>query len=459
MKALHNFYKKYRPEILIFSAITFIYFFNTWSIPIIDGDTFYYIAKAKRILSNGSWLVFENLSAKPPLVLWISALFYKIFGANLFAVNLWHTLFSLGTILIVYILGRRFFYRKAALYSSVILAANLLFFYQDRTPMLDTPLTFLITASLFFIMLFEEQQKYRDIILAFFFAGLAFLTKGLLGLVIPFGAYFFYLLFIRELWNRVINHLPKFLFGFTVFLLVISVWIVPQLIYHGQDFANELFRENIERFFHTIDSSGTGMVHQEGTVQRDYYVYIIYLALFFLPWTPFIIPALKKPGSMTGMLRSVFWFVFIVFSISGHYKNPRYILPLFPALSLLVGYYLSDTPRIGKLARGVYWGFGLLFSVAAVYLLIADLPAESAAYLPIALALLLGLSFTLILAGIFAAKKQDFFFKTVSVSMSICLLTMRQRYLLQPKERQTTEKWSQLIASSMIYSFIWIDRS
>jgi len=421
MKTLLAFWNKYRLEVIFFSIIVFVYLFNIWSIPIIDGDTFFYIAKAKRILISGHWFVFENLSAKPPLIIWISALFYKLFGANLIAVNLWHSLFSLATIVLVYIMGRRFFYRKVALYSAMIMASTLLFFYQDRTPMLDTPLTFFVTLSLFFIMLFEDQQKYRDIILAFFFAGLGFLTKGLLGLAIPFGAYFFYLIFIRELWSRAITHLPKFIAGLAVFLLVISVWIAPQMIHHGQDFTNGLYRENVERFFHTIDASGTGMVHKEGEVQKDYYAYIIYLALFFLPWTPFIIPALKKSGSMTGLLRSSFWFVFIVFSVSGHYKNPRYILPLFPALSLMIGCYLTDIPKIGKISKISYFIFGLLFALISAFLLSAKLPIDTAPYLPIVLTLSLGLALVLFLAGFISKEKPDIFFKTVFIAMMATL--------------------------------------
>jgi uncharacterized membrane protein YciS (DUF1049 family) len=122
------------------------------------------------------------------------------------------------------------------------------------------------------------------------------------------------------------------------------------------------------------------------------------------------------------MLRSVFWFVFIVFSVSGHYKNPRYILPLYPALSLLVGYYLSDNPKIGKVAIVVYWAFGFLFAIAAIYLSLAELPAESAGYLPIALTLLIGLSAVTISAAVTARKDSEVFFKMTASTMFVTLL-------------------------------------
>ena len=85
MEKVKSFVEKWLVEILLVIGFVLLFLLILPFVPIFDGDTFYYIAKARRMLSTGDIFNTSTLMAKPVLVLWMYALFYKVFGVNLFA--------------------------------------------------------------------------------------------------------------------------------------------------------------------------------------------------------------------------------------------------------------------------------------------------------------------------------------------------------------------------------------
>src|SRR5437867_2873148 len=74
-------------------------------------DEAIYASVAKEIIQSGNWLKFtlggEPWTDKPPLAIWVTAVFYKLFGINEFSARFFSALCGLGTVIVTYLLGRK----------------------------------------------------------------------------------------------------------------------------------------------------------------------------------------------------------------------------------------------------------------------------------------------------------------------------------------------------------------
>jgi len=160
------------------------------------------------------------------------------------------------------------------------------------------------------------------------------LSKGLIGLLIPGSVLVLYSLIN---WHWTVWRRMQWLPGATIFL-VLSVpwfWLVSQ---RNPEFANFFFiHEHFQRFL-------TNEARREGAIW--YFVPILFVG--FLPWTS-LLPRLvreswprRQESSFQVERFLLIWavFVFAFFSKSNS-KLPSYILPMFPALALLLGQTLA----------------------------------------------------------------------------------------------------------------------
>ncbi|MDR1113533.1 MAG: hypothetical protein LBL50_00385, partial [Candidatus Margulisbacteria bacterium] len=240
-------------------------------------------------------------------------------------------------------------------------------------------------------------------------AGLGFLTKGLLPAALPFLTAGVYLIVTRRerVWRAGSGQqIVRLAIAGIIFLTLCSVWLIPQFQNHGAKFGAALYSENIERFFHPIDETG-GYREVSSGVQIDPHLNILYLWLGFLPWSPLIIPVIhaayknKYFGRRPEILFMLCWFFLVLFltSVSGHYKGPRYLLPLFPPLSILCGAFLTSSAanKYAKLISLSFFWTGFVFAGLALALPFIKYTHGEEVYLPVVLPFLI--CFTICLFG------------------------------------------------------------
>lgn len=401
MQKIKSFFKIYDIEIFITATVFVLFFLLLAKVPIFDGDTFFYIAKAKKMALTGDWFNTSSVMAKPLLGIWVMAFFYKLLGVSLFTTYLPHSLFAAGTLLIMFLFLKEFFGQSVARLGSLILLTSAMFFYQSCSPMLDIPMLFFITAAHFAIFKYLKNKDNKSLFLAAIFCGLGFLTKGLLGAVLPAITFFLYLVINRiNPFKEFPSFIKNMLVASLLFLAVASIWLLPQIITNGQEFIQQLYRENIVRFFKPIDETG-GYRQVSSGVQRDPHVNILYLFLSFLPWSPFILPLLiaflKKnyfsDKKTLGFFMSWFLFFLLITTVSGHYKGPRYLLPLLPPLTILLALYLDNLINTKKficqkLTSRTYLGFFIFLLLSVIGIFLADFQHGENVYKPFVLTFL-----------------------------------------------------------------------
>lgn len=365
----------------------FLFFWQLGRIPLWDGDSLYWGMLAKKMLASGNFLTLPVVTERPPLFIWLWAISIKIFGPTTFALAGLHSLIAAGTVLLTYHLARRLFNPATAILSSLILLTSAQFFYQARCPLMDIPLTFLMLLVLDLFLIFWEKGNYWFFYGAATVMGLAALTKGVVAIVL--GA-LFVLVFITWTgqWKRPGLRLHLVL-GFFLSLTLILPWFIIEYLDKGRPFLDEFLRSNFTRFFHPVEYSAP---EKPTKPQLDFYMYIVYLFFSFLPWSGFLIPltyaSIKKAtaerkGKKYQLIFLLSWTLMILafFSLSGHLKIIRYILPLFPTLSILAAWYILEIKKT-RLAGWLTLFLSLPLVGAAVLLLKDFFPKETAIYLP-----------------------------------------------------------------------------
>jgi 4-amino-4-deoxy-L-arabinose transferase-like glycosyltransferase len=205
----------------------------------------------------------------------------------------------------------------------------------------------------------------------------------------------------------------KLLPGMILFLVIVLSWYLPAVLKGGQDYLN------VTLFKHTIDRYSTGWSHV-----KPIYYYLYNFPVDFLPWIFFLPAAMvygysrEAIGKRREFIFLLAWFfvIFLFFSLSKG-KRSLYLLPLYPAVSIMIGKLWNDfifTPmehfRPGWISFLLYGFMGLaLIAVAAIpWVISMKFPSYLPYSLPIAF-LMVGGSLVLFVLNRFRMQSAIFF--------------------------------------------------
>jgi len=328
--------------------------------PLLDRDEPAYAETAREMLSRGDWIATwfngEPRFDKPPLVYWGEMAAFSLFGINETAARLPVVLFGLAGVLATYWVGFRLGKPKAGLLAGIILASSMLYFGLARSVLLDVPFTFCFTLAMgAMIAGLQEPGRSRWPLLAGVTLGLAILAKTPAA-VILFGG----ILICTGLWRKDQWRLRGLRWGYAIItcLLIAAPWYIAMALRFGDKFLDEfLLTGNMGRF-----------LQAEHTRAAVPYYYLPVILVGFLPWTALL------PGAIGAAWRErreslvlLLWVLLtLLFFSASQSKLPGYILPLFPALALLVALDWENTKATNR--RGPYWAAGVTFLVAAIAL-------------------------------------------------------------------------------------------
>ncbi len=307
--------------------------------PLFNPDEGRYAEIPREMLANGDWLVprLNNLVyiEKPPLQYWATAASYELFGINVWAARFYTGLCGLCTVFVTAGLARWLWGGAVAWRAGIMSASMLAVIVMGQQLTLDMSLTFFMTLTLAAFCVAQDartsvQKRQRWMWLAWASAAAAFLTKGLVALLLPALTLGIYSLLYRRWkpWGRL-----SIASGLTLFAAITLPWCVLMQRHVPQFFDFFFIREHFQRFLTRIEDR-----------YEPVWFFIPVLALGSLPW---VLPAGRAVwGSWRSRhtcvefdSRTLLWVwsvvVFAFFSMSDSKLIP-YILPLFPALALLM---------------------------------------------------------------------------------------------------------------------------
>lgn len=269
---------------------------------------------------------------KPILYYWLQVIAIKLFGIKEWTIRLFPALTSIFGCLMVYSCGRSLFDRRTGLLSALILATSLLYYVHGHYANLDLEVAVFVSSSLLLFITAIQRNKSRLMFAAYGFAALAFLTKGLLGIVFP--------IMIIGMWivlQSRFDLLKKMhiFTGLILFTLIILPWYLLVQNANPEFFHFFFVTQQVTRFLSNAAFNN----------QTPFWFYAPIICIGFFPWTVFLLQALTRTIQQLKQPSHLFLFlwlliIFIFFSIP-HSKIMGYILPVFPPLALIVGNYLA----------------------------------------------------------------------------------------------------------------------
>lgn len=350
-------------------------------------DSAQYYSMAVEMLKKGEFLEFTDRGKpyldKPPFIFWISGLFFSIFGISEFAFKLPSILFSVLGIYACYRLARIYYNKETAQLAALILATTQGYYHFNNDVRTDTYLTNSVIASVWLIAEFLSKRRLLYCLGGFFFAGIAMLAKGPMGLISPILAFGTHILF-KGNWRVLCRW--EWIVGIAVTGLVISPMLIG--LYHQFDLHPELVvngKTGVSGLRFYFWEQSFGRITGENVWKNDTgpFFFVHNLAWSFLPWSigifgaffllikqtinerRFLIKEKQEWISWGGFLLP-----FIALSFS-KYKLPHYIYVTFPFAALIAADYFISLKRKSELlfkrinavqyvVMGAAWLFALL---------------------------------------------------------------------------------------------------
>jgi 4-amino-4-deoxy-L-arabinose transferase-like glycosyltransferase len=247
-------------------------------------------------------------------------------------------------VLFVMCLAARLYDRRTALAAGIILATSFGFVTYARRATADAETATGLLAAIYLFERYRNGTGQRWVVILWLLMAFTSLTKGLLGFALPVVAMGYF-----GTWKAWLNRSRSTLAGefvlanrwffnrwtFVAVPLAVATYLAPFLVSQWQSGAGDglamVFRENVQRF--VAPRNHTGPV----------YLYLGVVFVLAAPWSAFL-PAAVFPGRTTTdgyrLARAYFWAVFLFFTASAS-RRSYYLLPVLPAVSLLIGRALT----------------------------------------------------------------------------------------------------------------------
>ena len=322
-----------------------LYFWELGRIPFYNYEESKEALVVWEIVNGGGWILPRRngteMPLKPPLFHWIGAGISLLGGqVSEFAVRAPSALAASATVVLIFFFGQAFWSWWVGLFAALMLTTSPEWARWAIHARSDMLLVFFLTvAMLSFFQLWQQRATQRSTVYLFYTSlGLAILAKGPLGLLLPSLVIVAFLAERRDLqfiWRM------KILGGPLVTLLIAVSWYVLAMSQGGGEFVSrQILDENVFRFF----------ASEQGGPSRDhsFYYYVPTLCAGMLPWSlffPALVYALYRFHGRDDAKRRylIIWCgVELLFFSLASGKRSNYILPLYPALALLLGVWWQE---------------------------------------------------------------------------------------------------------------------
>lgn len=328
------------------------------------------VLPAIEMAQRGDWVVPTHNGVAwldyPPLAYWGARLCGLVDGVTPFASRVPSVVFAGLMLIATFLIGRRFTTDRTALMAGAILLATPVMWFQITTIQADIGYAGFQAIGLALYLLGDSRVGaaswlYR--LAGFVCFGFAILGKGPLGVLLPGLILTCWHLWNRE-WMRFLSLAPLLL----VSVLVALPWylfLVQRLGF--ETVARELYLQNFDRFGSSNRGHGG----------KGFFYYGTRIAADFAPWVGLLAVALvqgfrNRLADRHWRLLAIWAVVPVLFFTCASTKRNVYLLPIYPALALLVADWLTRADLDWEVSIQT-WGVrvisGILAATGAILIL------------------------------------------------------------------------------------------
>ncbi len=234
---LLKFYHRHWPAFLLGLLSLLLFFSANGQLLITDPVESNYVQTAKEMLASGDWLsprIYGNYWYDKPWLFYGELLVaFSWFGETSFAARFFPALFGVIGVLQTYWFAQKLYNRKIGFLSGLIMATTVEYFYLAKAVITDMTLFVAMDGALMLFYIAKTENRPRLYYAAYILAGIAILTKGPVGLVLPGLIILAYLLGNRD--GHTLCHM-KLVRGILLALAVAALWCCAMVQLHGQAF-------------------------------------------------------------------------------------------------------------------------------------------------------------------------------------------------------------------------------
>ena len=297
-----------------------------------------YAEVAREMVASGDWIVPRTngfkFYDKPVLHYWVTAVAFEAFGVHNWTARLWTMLAGLISVVSIGYAGMRVFGQREGLIAALVLGSSFLCVIGSHVNSLDMGLTAFLSLLLGAFLIAQHHAADTAICrrwmwLTWLAMALAVMTKGVIAIVLPGAILFFYLLWQRD-WGLLRRlHLVS---GLIILMVICLPWFIAIGCADSNFYSFFFIHEHLERFLlKTHDRF------------QPWWFFLPVIVFGAMPWSLFLPAALRRGmDNQSGLFQSsrllLLWCgTFLLFFSISSSKLALYILPLFPALALLIG--------------------------------------------------------------------------------------------------------------------------
>jgi 4-amino-4-deoxy-L-arabinose transferase-like glycosyltransferase len=298
-------------------------------------DEAIYAQVSKEIVQSGNWLTlnwqFAPWFEKPPLFMWITALFYHVFGVNEFAARFPSALSGLLLLELTYKIGKVACNKRVGLLGAVILFTCYHFLSFSRFGTMEVMLTLFIYVAVYAYL--KARADRRCWYLAWVACALGIMVKGGGGVVGP-AAIVLALVLDRRLSEF---RSRQFWQAGLLALMIILPWHLLMVGWYGRQFINEYIGYHvIARITSALEGHSSNYLYYVGQLIDGFFPFVVV--------APFAIVSAIRPHNKdrtrSWILLLLPGFVFLLYTAIPT-RRPWYIVPLYPALAILIAGFIT----------------------------------------------------------------------------------------------------------------------
>ena len=325
--------------------------------PPIPIDETRYLTAAWEMFNSGQWLVPTVNGAwysdKSPLLFWVIASGWKVFGVHTWVARVEALIIALLTLLMTRRLAARLGFEAREADAAMWLLAGCAGFALFATAiMFDLLLALTVLGVLHALLDLDARRYARGIALLGLWIGLGLLAKGPVVLLHVAGV-----ALLAPLWSEGARAAKarwyfSLLAGVLIGIAIIACWLMPAAFYAGPGYWQPLIGKI------------TGRLHESFAHGRPFWWYLPLIPVLLLPWVLAVRAPSRAWCGLTRARAGIFllcWWLppLIAFcAISG--KQIHYLAPLLPAWTLS-GAYVLQNPNARL--RGLYALFALATAI------------------------------------------------------------------------------------------------
>ncbi|MBV9770188.1 MAG: glycosyltransferase family 39 protein [Bryobacterales bacterium] len=315
---------------------------------------------ARNMLTSGDFVTarLDGIAylEKAPLIYWMIAGSYKIFGASDWAARIPIVVSALALAWLTTAFGMWAFGRSAGFYAGLVISTCFGLFLFTRILIPDVMLTASITLSMWAFLRAIDEAETRPRWWAFVLAaslGTSLLFKSLVGIVFPVFAALIYLGVTRQLFQAKVWKALHPLSGLVIILLIAAPWHILATLRNPPYFEFTMRSAPGEYhgflWFYFINEQLLRFLNMR--YPRDYdtvprlYFWLFHL-LWLFPWSVYLPAVLKQSLKLSAKplnradktrLLALCWTGFILIFFTFSTTQEYYSMPCYPALALLLG--------------------------------------------------------------------------------------------------------------------------